>query len=61
MNLEERIKTQLTIIIIALVLMALTSFNFAIKGTRPILASLLGVIWLGIAFCLILRKMKNKR
>lgn len=49
MNFEERLKAQKTIIAIALILMSFVSFNFALKGTYTIIASLLGLTFLGVA------------
>jgi len=53
MNFEEKIKSQRIIIAIALILMSLVSFNFAIKGTYTIIAFLLGLAFLGMAFFLL--------
>ena len=50
MNLEEKIKAQRIIIAIALILMSGISFNFAVKGNYTLIASLLGLAFLGIAF-----------
>ncbi|NQT79161.1 MAG: hypothetical protein HQ555_02050 [Candidatus Aminicenantes bacterium] len=49
MNLEEKIKSQKIIFVIALILMSLVSFNFAVKGTYTIIAILLGLAFLGVA------------
>ncbi|MBC8358689.1 MAG: hypothetical protein H8E54_07045 [Candidatus Aminicenantes bacterium] len=49
MNLEEKIKSQKIIFVIALILMSLVSFNFAVKGTYTIIAFLLGLAFLGVA------------
>jgi len=49
MNLEEKIKSQKIIFVIALILMSLISFNFAVKGTYTIIAFLLGLAFLGVA------------
>jgi len=49
MNLEERLKAQKIIIVIALILMSLVSFNFAVNGTYTIIAFLLGLAFLGVA------------
>ena len=50
MNFEKRLKAQKTIIAIALILMSLVSFNFAVKGTYTIIAFILGFTFLGVAF-----------
>jgi len=50
MNLEEKIKAQRIIIAISLILISLVSFNFAVKGTYTIIAFLLGLAFLGMAF-----------
>jgi len=54
MNFEERLKAQKIIIAIALILISLVSFNFAVKGTYTIIAFLLGLAFFreGV-FCLI--------
>jgi len=49
MNLEEKIKSQKIIFVIALILMSLVSLNFAVKGTYTIIAFLLGLTFLGVA------------
>lgn len=49
MNFEERLKAQKIIIAIALILMSLISFNFALKGTQTIIAFLIGLAFLGVA------------
>ena len=49
MNFEERLKSQKIIIAIALILMSLISFNFALKGTQTIIAFLIGLAFLGVA------------
>jgi len=49
MNFEEKLKDQKIIIAIALILMSLVSFNFAVKGTYTIIAFLLGFAFLGMA------------
>ena len=53
MNFEEKIKAQRVIIAIALILMSLISFNFAIKGTLTIIAFIIGLTFLGVAFYLL--------
>ena len=50
MKFEEKLRAQKTIIAIALILMSLVSFNFAVKGTYTLIAFLLGITFLGIAF-----------
>jgi len=50
MHFEERLKAQRIIIAIALILMSLVSFNFALKGTYTIISFLLGLAFLGAAF-----------
>jgi len=49
MNFEERLKDQKIILAIALILMSLISFNFALKGTQTIIAFLIGLAFLGVA------------
>lgn len=49
MNFEERLKAQKIIIAIALILMSLISFNFALKGIQTIIAFLIGLAFLGVA------------
>ena len=53
MNLEEKIKSQRIIIAIALILMSLISFNFAIKGTLKIISFIIGLAFLGMALFLL--------
>ena len=53
MNFEEKIKSQKIIIGIALILMSLISFNFALKGTYTIIALIVGFAFLGMAFFLL--------
>lgn len=50
MTFEERLKSQKIIIALALILMSSLSFNFAVKGTYTIIAFLLGLAFLGMAF-----------
>jgi len=58
MNFEKRLKAQKTIIAIALILMSLISFNFALKGTYTIIALIVGFAFLGMAFFLLFRLKK---
>ena len=58
MNFEETIKSQKIIIAIALILMSLISFNFALKGTYTIIALIVGFAFLGMAFFLLFRLKK---
>ena len=58
MNFEEKIKSQKIIIAIALILMSLISFNFALKGTYTIIALIVGLVFLGMAFFLLFRLKK---
>jgi len=53
MNFEETIKSQRIIIAIALILMSLISFNFAIKGTLTIISFIIGLAFLGMALFLL--------
>jgi len=53
MNFEETLKAQRIIIAIALILMSLISFNFALKGTYTIIALIVGFAFLGMAFFLL--------
>ncbi len=53
MNFEEEIKSQKIIIAIALILMSLISFNFALKGTYTIIALIVVFAFLGMAFFLL--------
>jgi len=53
MNFEEKIKSQRIVIAIALILMSLISFNFALKGTYTIIALIVGFAFLGMAFFLL--------
>ena len=55
MNFEETLKAQRIIIAIALILMSLVSFNFALKGTYTIIALIVGFAFLGMAFFLLFR------
>ena len=60
MNFEEKLKSQRIIIAIALILMSLISFNFAIKGTLTIISFIIGLAFLGMAlFLLFGLKKKN--
>jgi len=61
MNLEEKIKAQRIIIAISLILMSLISFNFAVKSTYTIIASIVGFTFLGMAFFLLFVLKKRKR
>jgi len=58
MNFEEKIKSQRIIIAIALILMSLISFNFALKGTYTVIALIVGFAFLGMAFFLLFRLKK---
>jgi heme O synthase-like polyprenyltransferase len=58
MNFEETLKAQRIIITIALILMSLVSFNFALKGTYTIIALIVGFAFLGMAFFLLFRLKK---
>jgi len=58
MNFEENLKAQRIIIAIALILMSLISFNFALKGTYTIIALIGGFAFLGMAFFLLFRLKK---
>ena len=58
MNVEERLKAQRIVIAIALILMSLISFNFALKGTYTIIALIVGLVFLGMAFFLLFRLKK---
>ena len=53
MNLEEKLKDQRIIIAIALILMSLISFNFAVKGTLTIISFIIGLAFLGMALFLL--------
>jgi len=53
MNFEEKLKSQRIIIAIALILMSLISFNFAIKGTLTIISFIIGLAFLGMALFLL--------
>jgi len=53
MNLEEKLKAQRIIIAIALILMSLISFDFAIKGTLTIISFIIGLAFLGMALFLL--------
>ena len=61
MNFEGRLKAQKIIIAIALILISLVSFNFAVKGTYTIIAFLLGLVFLGMAFFVLFGLKKEKR
>ena len=62
MNLEEKIKSQRIIIVAALLLISLLSFNLAAKGPRTFIAVLLGLAFLGMAcFVFFGLKKKNKK
>ena len=52
MNFEEKIKSQRIIIAIALILMSLISFKFAVKGTLTIISFIIGLVFLGVALFL---------
>jgi len=58
MNFEEKIKSQRIVIAIALILMSLISFNFALKGTYTIIALIICLAFLGMAFFLLFRLKK---
>jgi membrane-bound ClpP family serine protease len=53
MYLEEKLKAQRIIIAIALILMSLISFDFAIKGTLTIISFIIGLAFLGMALFLL--------
>ncbi len=53
MNVEERLKAQKIVIAIALILMSLISFNFALKGTYTIISLIVGFAFLGMALFLL--------
>ncbi|TET73425.1 MAG: hypothetical protein E3J44_00995 [Candidatus Aminicenantes bacterium] len=53
MNVEERLKAQRIVIAIALILMSLISFNFALKGTYTIISLIVGFAFLGMALFLL--------
>ena len=53
MNLEEKLKSQRIIIAIALILMSLISFDFAVKGTLTIISFIIGLAFLGMALFLL--------
>jgi len=53
MNVEETLKAQRIIIAIALILMSLISFNFAVKGTLTIISFIIGLAFLGMALFLL--------
>ena len=55
MNFEEKIKSQRIVIAIALILMSLVSFNFALKGIYTIIALIVGFAFFGMAFFLLFR------
>jgi hypothetical protein len=52
-NVEEELKAQRIIIAIALILMSLISFNFAVKGTLTIISFIIGLAFLGMALFLL--------
>ena len=58
MNFEEEIKSQRIVIAIALILMSLVSFNFALKGTYTIIALIVGFAFLGVSFFFLFRLKK---
>jgi len=58
MNFEEKIKSQRIVIAIAFILMSLISFNFALKGTYTIIALIVDLAFLGMAFFLLFRLKK---
>ncbi len=60
MNFEEKLKSQRIIIAIALILMSLISFNFAIQSTLTIISFIIGLAFLGMAFFLLFG-LKKKR
>jgi len=53
MSVEETLKAQRIIIAIALILMSLISFNFAVKGTLTIISFIIGLAFLGMALFLL--------
>jgi len=53
MTFEEKLKSQRIIIAIALILMSLISFNFAIKGTLTIISFIIGLAFLAMAIFLL--------
>ena len=53
MKVEERLKAQRIIIAIALILMSLISFDFAVKGTLTIISFIIGLAFLGMALFLL--------
>lgn len=53
MSFEEELKAQRIIIAIALILMSLISFNFAVKGTITIISFIIGLAFLGMALFLL--------
>ena len=61
MTFEERIKAQKIIIVIALILMSGVSFNFALKGSYTIVASLLGLAFFAMAFFILFGLKKKKK
>jgi len=60
MTFEEKLRSQKIIIGIALILMSLISFNFAVKRTFTTIAFLLGLVFLGMAFFVLLGLKKKK-
>ena len=62
MTFEEKLRSQKIIIGIALILMSLISFNFAVKGTYTAIAFFLGLVFLSMAFFVLfgLKKEKGK-
>ncbi len=53
MSFEEELKAQRIIIAIALILMSLISFDFAVKGTLTIISFIIGLAFLGMALFLL--------
>jgi heme O synthase-like polyprenyltransferase len=58
MNFEETLKAQRIIIAVALIVMSLVSFNFALKSAYTIIALIVGFAFLGMAFFLLFRLKK---
>ena len=61
MTFEEKLKSRKIIIAIALILMSLLSFNFAVKGTYTAIAFLLGLAFLCLAFFVLFGLKKEKK